>query len=333
MPTAFLSRLTEQPRKRLNLVLLRKLYFEAHPELQNHPERSAMLLAALQAMATDGILKLPSPASWERIGSPVLPKWVTLISSSAPIVTRDYAQVPWVPELGFWTELKPGQLEDAFAINVYMLRHRGNLVNVPIKERSLEIFGDEKRLDTLRSGDTLFAGRLTLATMGAFLVPLPLPYRSGGVHGLPVLVVENHNSYWSFGEWNQTARRYSAVVYGAGEAFRSSGAALEEVLREVGGTGAQYLGDVDPKGISIPLEFNADARNRVHVEPAMEWYKWLLCYGVRRKCLLRDDLEQIASRWLGAAVGQELHKLWSEGEWIPQEALGYRYLKSITQHP
>ncbi|MES2069861.1 MAG: hypothetical protein V4488_05900 [Pseudomonadota bacterium] len=314
----------------MNLVLLRQLYFEAHPELQNHPERSAMLLAALQAMATDGVLKLPSPANWERIGSPVLPKWVTVIRVSTPVVTRDYAQVPWVPELGFWTELKPGQLEDAFAINAYMLRHRGTLVSVPIKERSLDIFGDEKRLDTLRSGDTLFAGRLALATMGAFVVPLPLPYRSAGVHGSPVLVVENHNSYWSFGEWNQTARRYSAVVYGAGEAFRSSGAALGEVLREVGGTGALYLGDLDPKGISIPLEFNADARNGVHVEPAMEWYQWLLRHGVPRVCSSRDDLENIASQWLGAALGQELHNLWSGGEWMPQEGLGFRYLTSIT---
>lgn len=325
----FVERLTALPRKRIALAQLRQLYFECHPEVQNHPERSARLLRALQLLAVDGVLTLPGPDSWERVGHPVLPKWVTLVreSSSAPV--RDFARVPWVPELGFWPELKPSQLEAAFVINEYLLRHRNSLFLVPIKERSLEIFGDEKRLDVMRSSNTLFSGRLSLEVLGAFVVPPPLPYRPAAASGKPVLVVENHNSYWSFGEWNQSARRYAAVVYGAGEAFRSSGAALGEVLREVGGTGALYLGDLDPKGISIPLDFNSGTRDDIKVTPAIEWYEWLLLNGRRRSRPACGEFTPLAAQWLGRELGDALSELWREDLWIPQEALGFSYLRLL----
>lgn len=325
----FVERLTALPRKRIALAQLRQLYFEFHPEVQNHPERSTRLLQALQFLAVDGVLTLPGPDSWERVGQPVLPKWVTLVRESSSAPERDFARVPWVPELGFWTELKSSQLEAAFVINEYLLRHRNFLFLVPIKERSLEIFGDEKRLDVMRSSNTLFSGRLPLEALGAFVVPPPLPYRPAAASGKPVLVVENHNSYWSFGEWNQSARRYAAVVYGAGEAFRSSGAALGEVLREVGGTGAVYLGDLDPKGVSIPLDFNSGTRDDIKVTPAIEWYEWLLLNGRRRDRPVCDDLTPFAAQWLGRELGEALSELWCEGLWIPQEALGFSYLRFL----
>ncbi|MGI4890090.1 MAG: Wadjet anti-phage system protein JetD domain-containing protein [Janthinobacterium lividum] len=323
----FVKRLTMLPRKRIALAQLRQLYFEFHPEVQNHPERSARLLQALQSLADDGFLMLPGPDSWERVGQPVLPKWVTLVRVSSSTPTRDFARVPWVPELGFWPELKPSQLEAASVINEYLLRNRNFLSQVPIKERSLEIFGDEKRLDVMRSSNTLFSGRLSLETLGAFVVPPPLPYRPAAAPGKPVLVVENHNSYWSFGEWNQVARRYSAVVYGAGEAFRSSGAALGEVLHEVGGTRAIYLGDLDPKGVSIPLDFNRSVSDDIKVAPAIEWYGWLLLNGQRRGRPAGGDLTPLAIQWLGPELGKALRELWDDGLWIPQEGLGFKHLQ------
>lgn len=329
MSPQFAERLCAAPKKRIALAQLRQLYFELHPEVQNHPERSAMLLKALRSLADDGVVTLPGADSWERVGQPVLPKWVTVVRKPNPAPLRDFARVPWVPELGFWTELKPSQLEAAFVINQYLLQHRNSLFPVPIKERSLEIFGDEKRLDAMRSSNTLFSGRLSLEALGAFVVPLPLPYRPAAASGKPVLVVENHNSYWSFGEWNQSTRLYAAVVYGAGEAFRSSGAALGEVLREVGGTGAVYLGDLDPKGVSIPLDFNRAAHDGIQVVPAVEWYGWLLLHGRRRDRPPCHDLTPLATQWLGLELGTELNELWHEGRWIPQEALGFKQLQSL----
>ena len=325
----FLETLSARPGKKVSLATLKEEFFALYPEIQNSPQRGQRLLEALQALQMQGALVLPAPASWEKVGSPPLPNWVTLVRDKAPVSTQDYAKTPWVPELGFWTALKPSQLVDALAINTFLLERRGLFIRVPLKERSLEIFGDEKKLDSLRSGDTLFAGRLPLSALGAFQVPLPLPYRQADAPGRPLLVVENHNSFWSFGEWNHDARQYAAVVYGCGEAFRSTGKALGQVLHEVGGAGVEYLGDLDPKGIRIPAEFNrCAAAGEPRVIAALRFYRWLLANGGRREkadCLNAE--QTFALEWLGDAAA-EFIQLWGQGLWIPQEALGHEQLSA-----
>lgn len=328
MSDAFLDILQTSLRKRVVLDEVRRAFFASHPEVMTSPERNARLLERLRALEAAGALSLPAAGSWEKVGNPPLPQWVQLVRAE-PVPTRDYAVVPWVPELGFWPELKPAALEAALAINEFLLRRRTTLTRVPIKERSLQIFGDEKRLDALRgSGHSLFGGRLGLATLGAFVVQPPLAYRSAEAPGRPVLVVENHNTYWSFGEWNQQAKQYAAVVYGSGSAFQGCGDALEQVLREVRGVGALYLGDLDPAGVRIPMEFNRTrAEACTTVTPTLELYRWLLENGRRRPLEERQERAgNLARNWLGAELGDELAALWDAGQWVPQESLGFERL-------
>lgn len=334
MTADFHSRLQQSSRKRIPLDDVRRMFFEARPELVASPTRGAQLLEALRVLEDARLIQLPAAGSWERLGNPPLPNWIQLTRDSSTDEREDYSAIPWVPELGFWPELKPTALESAKAINDFLLRRRGTFRPVPIKERSLEIFGDEKRLDAMRTGDTLFTGRMPLSTIGAFQVPLPLPYRLADAPGKPVLILENHNSFWSFGEWNHEARRYSAVVYGAGEAFRSSGRALDQVLREVEGIGAEYLGDLDPTGIRIPLDFNRSiGPGDTPVAPALEFYGWLLAHGMRRTKTLEPEhgsTASVAREWLGLELGENLVKLWAGGHWVPQEALGFEVLERFS---
>lgn len=328
--TEFLKQLSASKGKRVALDEVKRIYYSLFPEVQNSPDRHRSLLHGLTELSQRGHLTFPARGSWEKVGDPPLPTWIALVRELQAPDATDYASEPWVPELGFWTALKSLQLVDAKAINAFLLRRRNSLTLVPVKERSLEIFGDEKRLDALRTGSSLYAGRLPLAALGAFQVPLPLPYRQADAPGKSVLVVENHNSFWSFGEWNQIAKRYSAVVYGAGEAFRSTGLALDQVLQEVHGTGAEYLGDLDPKGVGIPLDFNRGvAGDGVRVRPALEHYKWLLANGIRReKPECRNAVESRAHDWLGPELGEALAEMWRQGQWMPQEALGFDQLGS-----
>lgn len=327
----FLRQLQASPVKRVSIDEVKRAYYAIYPEMLNSPDRQARLLQALQDLEGRGHLSLPAAGRWERMGSPPLPNWVSLAREKPRADAPDYSDVAWVPELGFWPKLKPMQLADAKAINDFLLRRRDSLTPVPIKERSLEIFGDEKRLDALRNRTSLFIGRLPLTTLGAFVVPLPLPYRQASAPGKPVLVVENHNSFWSFGEWNQTAKRYSAIVYGAGDAFQSTGLALGQVLQEVGGQGAEYLGDLDPKGIRIPLDFNRTmVEQGVLVRPAADLYRWLLAHGrTREKSECRLAESALAQMWLGPELGTTLAEKWEAGFWLPQESLGFEQLKSF----
>jgi hypothetical protein len=326
--TEFLKLLQAGTRRRVALADLRQHYFSLYPDVQNSPDRGARLLAALHQLEAAGALALPAAGSWERVGVPPLPQWVLVKREPSPAPSKDLRAVTWAPELGFWPELRPGQLEALIPINEFLLRRRGRLLVVPIKERSLEIFGAEKRLDDMCTGDSLFGGRLQLSTLGCFRVPQPLPYRLAEAPGRPVLVVENHNSFWSFGEWNQQSRRYAAVVYGSGEAFRLTGRALQQVLREVNGSGAEYLGDLDPKGVRIPIDFNSAAEvGSPQVVPALAFYQWLLANGARRHRPACGAYEASgAAGWLGETLAAEVTKLWQGEHWIPQEALGFEQL-------
>lgn len=324
----FLQLLLSLPGKRVPLDDLRRHYFALYPDVQNSPDRGALLLQALKELAANGALALPAAASWERAGSPPLPLWVTLKKSARP-EAADHSEVTWLPQLGFWPELRPSQLSALRPINDFLLRRQGSFLTVPIKERSLEIFGDEKRLDNMCSGDALFGGRLQLSAIGCFRVPQPLPYRKVDEPGKPALIVENHDTYWSFGEWNQTARQYSAVVYGGGENFRLTGRALHHALHETGASRAEYFGDLDPKGVSIPLDFNRTVEpGYPTVTAALPLYRWLLSNGVRRsKPGCSTFAAGIAAAWLNAELADELEAVWVKGEWLPQEALGTEQLR------
>jgi hypothetical protein len=323
----FLASIAESRTKKIVLDELKRVFYTLNPDVINSPDRSTRLLAALRELEQQGAIRLPASSSWDNRGNPALPLFVTLVRE-ADRDTRDYSFEPWLPEFGFWPQLSGNQLEDAKAINDWLLRRRAAFLPVPLKERSLEIFGDEKRLDALRSGAFLFGGRMALAAIGAFHVPAPLPYRQAMSESTRLLVVENHNSFWSFSEWNKTAGRYRAVVYGAGNGFSGAGEALVQVVHEVCGEDIEYLGDLDPKGMHIPLDFNRLARNwGVGVSPAVEWYDWLLERGRQRtKPSGQIALDESAVRWLGEQMGTKLIALWKEGLWIPQESLGYEQL-------
>lgn len=326
--SAFLKNLQTCPRKRVQLEEVRRHFYAAFPEVQDSPERGAQLLKSLLELEDAGHLTLPAKGSWETIGRPPLPLWITLGGAQQPVERRDYSKVAWAPELDFWPQLKAPQLESLLPVNEFLLRRRGSLLRVPVKERSLEIFGDEKRLDRMCVGGMIF-GKLPLSALSCFQVSAPLPYRPAAAPGCPVLVVENKDSFWSFGEWNAFAKRYSAVVYGQGEAFHSTGAALAQTMREVGANHALYFGDLDPKGVRVPLEFNRKTESgHPQVGPAMGLYSWLTSSGVRRaKPECAEAPIDLAAAWLGEPVASAVQEIWLQGQWLPQEALGFEMLQ------
>ncbi len=327
MSERLIGLLRDSRNKRIPLEALRRFFRDAHPELSDSPERDRLLLDALRGLVTDGLVSLPAEGSWERFGNPPMPKWVSVITAPAP-ATVDWRSVPWVPELGFWIELQPRQLEAARAINDFLLRRRGKFVPVPLNERSVEIFGDEKRLASMVSGDALFGGRLALAAIGAFHVATPLPYRPAPAPGRPVLILENHHSYWSFGQWNSMEQQYAAVVYGSGNEFAKSGHALDQVLSETGASAAEYFGDFDSTGLAIPADFSAKRRalGLSELRPAERFYAWLLQHGARQRCMVPGTAIKVGIAWLPERLQMYARELIEGGFRIAQESLSYETL-------
>lgn len=320
----FLQILLEKPVRRIPLKELRRCWLLTHPEQIQHPERDSLLFAALQELEAQGALSLPAAGSFE-LGYPAMPKFVTLCRPlRCPSDKGRWADIAWHPDLGFWTELSQRELLTAALINQWLIRRQGQFLHVPLRERSLDIFGDEKYLDSRIRNGALFAGRLPLGAIGAFQAPLPIPYRVANALGQPVLVIENHHTYWSLAEWNLKACRFAAVAYGAGNSLCSASASLREVLRECRSTELWYFGDLDPAGVHIPLRFQ-DVSG-VTLRPVLEFYIFLLKHGTRRAPVSASSEDAFAvKRWL-PELAEDVLSLWETNQWVPQEALGTEQL-------
>jgi hypothetical protein len=226
---------------------------------------------------------------------------------------------------------RPEDVRVAIAMNDFLARNRHELHPVPLRERSLQIFADEKALDRRCRNGSLFNGQLKLEAIGAFEPPPPLPYESIETAGLPLLLLENHHTYWSFSTWNSEARKYSAVVYGAGWVISRSGPALATVMHQTGGTGIVYFGDIDPAGIRIALKL-AGQINKTQLPPlraAEELYARALKDGTRTPLIRKPSRSQLeeAKAWLPTSLHAEVERLYAAGLRIPQESVGLDALR------
>ena len=319
-------------KRRIALTELRAAYLRAHPETLNAPDGRRLLLDALQALERDGVVELPRHG-WDTSGHPELPRTASLCVTASS--RRTPMPCAWLPALAFAAgERHPGRRADLEAINTFLVSARErNLFPAPTKERSLQIFGDEKRLDQLRKGgSTLFEGRISLDDLECYPVAPPLPYETPErcAPGRPILVLENYHSFDSFRRWNQEAALYAAVAYGGGNAFRKGADNLDELIARTGAGGAVYLGDLDPAGMRILIGVNAcrQVEGRAPLRPHHGLYRWLLAHGHRRPLegSPGDDLIHRLGEVFPADVVNALADLWSRRERVPQESFGLEQL-------
>jgi hypothetical protein len=166
---------------------------------------------------------------------------------------------------------------------------------------------------------------------------LPHEIAPGGAAGQPLLVLENHHSYWSFCAWNRQARRYAAIAYGSGNAFHTSVEHLDHIASLSGAVGLRYLGDLDVRGLEIPAR--ADRRRvaagLAPLEPERCWYRWLLEHGLRcptSSTSLSVATETLCADWMGGEDWPAMRTLLRSAQRIPQEALGLEVLESLSEN-
>ena len=319
--------------RKISLSTLRQEFARERPELASSGTFRARLRERLEQLAAAGRITFPSESgrAWDTVGTPSLPKWVHRPPTVKP-ARVDPATIAWLPVMAFARKLqRAADVEVAMAINDFLVKHRHALQPVPLKERSLQILGDEKALGRRCRGAALFGGQLKLETIGAFDPAPPLPYEAIGVPGLPVLLLENHHTYWSFSNWNATARRYSAVVYGAGWVISRCGEAVAAVMQHTGGTGVEYFGDIDPVGIRIALKLAAQITEAKlpPLRAAEELYARAFQDGVRTPLGRTPSRLQIeeARTWLPASLHADIEQLYADGKRIPQESVGLDVLR------
>jgi hypothetical protein len=284
----------------------------------------------------DGLRRVALPLERER-------DWFHTLELEHPAELPDNREslsgIRWVPELAFLASTRVGvPAQDLLRLQVFFEQVGANRLSVPIKERSLEIFGDEKRLDMLRGSALFDEGRLSLDSLRCFVAVEPLGWERGPSPDKPVIVLENAATWHSYCRWNRERSLFSAVVYGGGNRFMDSVTSLEIIFRELGGPRpVHYFGDLDPQGLRIPrvASERATVRGLCRVQPHKWSYRQLLRLGLSSPdyaCIdaaegkvdppLAQDLA-----WL-EELRSEVEPLLTPGLRLPQERVGWEFLST-----
>ncbi|MFI7468643.1 Wadjet anti-phage system protein JetD domain-containing protein [Nonomuraea sp. NPDC049646] len=316
-----------------------------NPDDVYEPEVLAHLL---QQLELHHIIKSLRELTPEKIPLPVgiwlLPKPV-----SQPSPTP---MPPWHPELSFlapgWKTAGRRQRAAYAAINTW-LKSSPDLTPLPLRERTLEIFGThgsdddfpvpEKALDNLKSG-ILFSEPSRLdRIIRTFRPPLPLltetfpgEDESGRFHrvggGDMLLVIENSTTWWSIVDSLPPIHRLGYVAWGVGNSFRAS---IRSIAAKHRITEIRYFGDLDPSGLTIPLTASraAIATGLPPVLPANALYDLLLRVGRPRRgteAAINPSAAASLTSWLHSAHLQAVTALLTNGQRIAQEWANHRHL-------
>lgn len=325
--------LEEWPRRTVTLAEVWDLYATADPASAMRPTRRAELATTLEALTAARLITCSRTR--DTSATPALPTRLTLPSAqpspTAAVLARTIA---WRPELAWATtaRLTLGQVEVLRAVNVWLRDRGGDDDNAPLRERSLEVFGYEKRLDTLL-GTSLFApDRLSLTLLRTFRSRPPLSTRRVG-DGPVMLVVENADTFDTLSRVLTDAPcEVGWIAWGAGAAFEASVASIAD-LTEV--RHVAYFGDIDADGLRIPTSASATAaRDELPpVRPATGLYQLLLQEGVPQpgqSRLSQDKATELAS-WLGEPHASQSAALLTRGCRLAQETVGKRLLLTAPQ--
>jgi len=327
-----------QQRQRIPLDTIWDLFHAHVPAKLTRTDARAKLATVLQSYAGAELIELPrSKRLWDDSAAPRLPLWACLKPEDTGPARVDHRAIPWPHELAFVAELaRVEQLDELLAIKGFLARGGRSRELVPKRERSAELFRDEKRLDALMRSALFEPGRLSLDVLRCHEVVAPMVFERGppSSEGRPLLIVENLHTYASFRRWNEQHGEYAAVAFGHGAAFRKSVRDIPRLREAVGGREIEYFGDLDAKGIEIPCESAVTLRevSGLKLVTASRWYELLLdCDpGFPQPPTKRAvDVPRVLS-WLPTALSHRVADLFARGLRLPQELVGWEQLQAAS---
>lgn len=224
------------------------------PHRASGPAERRLLLDTLRLLDTRGSIKLPSPAGarWDRSLDPPVPTSVDILREPATLTTFPWRTFPWHPQLQWVAQcrmLSAAQVEFLQRVHEGLV-HDAFREPAPLKYRSLQLTGDEKKLALLANSSLFTAERLSLERLGCLPDALPLAWEAVGDGGR-LVIFENAGPF-------AVARRvlcelevkpYDLIAYGGGRSVLASLGHIKTFDRPV--EAIHYVGDIDPAGLDI----------------------------------------------------------------------------------
>jgi len=304
-------------------------------ESRNEATRDARLLAAAGLLAIKTVRHRPEyiqrvsvPLEAESRLRNLFPEFHAGASEKLDLTT-----VPWEPEMKFVVEARATvNPNDLLRLNAFFRNREQHRSMVPIKERSLQIFGDEKRLDLLLDSALFRSNRLNLDLLKCEIVGEPFGWKRGPTDTGKILIIENAATWHSYSRWNAAVRLFSAVIYGRGNCFAESIQHLKGILAEFSSPQRiLYFGDLDTQGLRIPVQASAKAAQigLTRVEPDLWSYERLVEIGRGKEvlCDATTPASQDEFRWL-SHLAKPAEAILGAGKRLAQEHVGWEFLST-----
>lgn len=319
---------------RVPIEVLRQAALDADLSLRGSPDARRRLAAALDELAAAGVVRQPTGrAGWEELPRPRLPRWVGRPSTPKPERTPEppvawHAALSWVP--AFLTGERPTGGERALlrAVNAF-LGAGGSALVVPLRERSLQLTGDEKTLDTLSRGRLFTDGRLSMGLIAARRTSPPITRSTVG-SGPVTLLVENWSTYESLAANLPADGEVGAVVYSAGNTLGT----VLTALADDPPAALSYFGDLDARGLEMPAAADrlAGDLGLPPLTPAAALYRLLAEHGQPAPADTRPDAVRVqrAVQWLPASLRPPVRDVLCTGHRLAQEAVGLELLSATA---
>ncbi len=268
-----------------------------------------------------------------------LPKRIKLNfdTNNVSLVPGSAKSYQWLPELMFVVNKKKinKSTESKFKRINEFLRKNATAVTLPIKERSLQILGDEKALEALVRG---YKDQIDL------LEKLNCIFTYEPIHGeiFPgakcdkLIILENRDTYSSFLRVNHELcpPHYYGIFYGQGNTILNS---FPNIISRVNPTDEiLYFGDIDYQGLSIAQTLIENWRTR---EPARkitladQYYQEIIKIYRETGLIIKSDSRKkipLGQEYYAPDLYLKLKEILERGERIPQEFLNYEVLKNLN---
>lgn len=320
-----------QGKKKVSEDSLLKVFAKTFPESYYSSKIDYQrLLELLQELFEQGLIDFPSDKNWNHTMKLSLPRWIVILDTKKKPLKKDVHSIPWHPALSWISTVQ--RLNQNTIINLIKLNDfivsRGlqELKRIPIKERSLEIFGNEKILDKWVNR-SWFSEHITLEQLGCYKTYEPFAAKiTSQTDNHRAIIIENRDTFDSFWRSNEQVAPppYNYVIYGHGKAIEERILWIKDFDTEI--TTIDYFGDLDQEGINIPYRTNQklienDYAQRIRM--ALPFYLRLIeVYRKKHPISLAKEIQpRKCLNFLPSNEKQYVESLFRQDERIPQEML------------
>jgi hypothetical protein len=278
--SSFLGRLGTLKRKRIPRKEIWSAFSETYSQLPEGVEQRRCLMTLLNELEASGEVKLPvrHGKSWDRSSNVATPSWLDIPQEQKRRST-EWRSYPWHPQLQWVLERTQLSAEQFQFLKQVQKGLVGNWYSqlAPLKYRSLQLTGDEKKLISLCKSQLFGEGRLSFSMLGCDPEILPMVIERVGDES-SLLIFENAAPYMVARRalLSMDSKPVGHIAYGSGHQVSKSIEYLQFFTPRI--TQILYVGDLDSRGIYIAskLQRLASANGLPTVLPASTIHRQML---------------------------------------------------------